>query len=72
MPVTTLEILETIQDEEIRKKAIANAKKFGTLDMEAAGHLAIEITCCFAWDCTPEGATYWINIYEKLLEGQTI
>ncbi len=51
--------LETIEDKEIRKKALAN------MDL-TADSLEEALSMAFTWKDTPEGEDYWMEVYKNL------
>ena len=60
---TYRDILNTIEDVEIREKALANCEKDGTLERECYTYDPYEsIVSAFIWDDTPEGGKYWYKV----------
>lgn len=68
---TILEWLETIEDKEIRQKAISNyhncygstKKTDGSLTYQS---LKFAIGAAFLWHLTPEGSQFWSDLHFKL------
>lgn len=65
---TIKEWFETIQDEEVRERALRNIK----YSNEEAINLAAAIGNGFKWSYTSEGHRYWMKIRERILNGETI
>lgn len=68
---TILEWLETIEDKDIRQKAISNYhycyKTDGTNDGSLTYQsLEFAIGAAFIWNETPEGHQFWSDFYFKL------
>lgn len=65
MEKTIREWLETIEDKEVREKAIANLKRdCEQNDFEKRNSLSYAIHGAFTWVDAPEGPEYWLNIHE--------
>lgn len=55
------EWLETIEDSEIKEKALKNFSKQGIFN-SVQSSLVHAIESAFVWSETPEGSKYWISI----------
>lgn len=62
---TTQQWLDTIQDTEIKVKALNNAAREGTLSVEMES-LPAAIGLSFSWINCPEGPEYWNSYYITL------
>lgn len=61
--MTIKEWLESIDDKEVRDRALKNSYKYGVNEVKEP-NLSEAILGAFRWDETPEGAEYWQNIHE--------
>jgi hypothetical protein len=73
IPTTyTIGLLESIPDEEVRKKAIENFNERYAIGCENFGGGAAKISkaieYAFDWEDSPEGYDYWENIYKDFKE----
>lgn len=66
MTKTVKEWLESIKDEEVRAKALANMD--GNNDNDEVHYLSTAIFKAFNWAETVEGATYWRDIFQDAHE----
>ncbi len=57
---TIREHLESIEDKEIREKALANMNKEDS--EECATDIEDALCGAFVWDTSPEGGSYWVNV----------
>jgi hypothetical protein len=62
MQKTIIEWFNTIEDKEVREKAIKNCKDRN----EVVSTISSAIFCGFAWDETTEGEDYWVKVFSEL------
>lgn len=61
-------LIEAIEDEEIKSKALKNFNETWAINCEnaygGAASISRALYYAFDWDTTPEGGDYWNKIYE--------
>lgn len=62
--------LESIEDQEVREKALANADEVELPKIAETQRIAVSMA--FVWSNTPEGLDYWGYMYDNILKKRTI